>query len=472
MMFRFFKKLKPKALFRAVSAWDSAGHGKRLSYWNPGDSSINSLLHGQLDVLRNRSRDVVRKNPFASNILDTIVANCVGTGIKPQPKIADSALKKKLQSLWLSWTDEADFAGVSDFYGLQSTVLRAVAEAGECFIKFCINKASKTVPLQLQVLESEHLDSSKDYALPNGNVIKSGIEFNRSGKRVAYHVFKEHPGDSHCNESIRVPASEILHIYKVLRPGQIRGEPWLARVLLKLYELDQYDDAELVRKKTAAMFAGFVTRADPEDNVLIEQGENGNFAGLEPGTMQFLDPGEDVKFTSPSDVGGNYEAFMRQQLRSIAVGVGLTYEQLTSDLTEVNYSSIRAGLIEFRRKAAQIQHHLMVYQFCRPVWNRWIELAQIAGILGASDELLNVKWVPQGWDWVDPLKDQEAQKVAVRNGFKSRSEVVSEYGYDAEEIDDEIKKDNARADEIGVIFDSDSRSRAASSRVSYSEEES
>jgi capsid protein len=108
-----------------------------------------------------------------------------------------------------------------------------VAEAGECFIKFCISKANRTVPLQLQVLESEHLDSSKDYALPNGNVIKSGIEFNKSGKRVAYHLFKEHPGDT-CGwlNSVRVPASEILHIYKVLRPGQIRGEPWLARVNL------------------------------------------------------------------------------------------------------------------------------------------------------------------------------------------------------------------------------------------------
>jgi lambda family phage portal protein len=234
--------------------------------------------------------------------------------------------------------------------------------------------------------------------------------------------------------------------------------------LLKLYELDQYDDAELVRKKTAAMFAGFVTRADPEDNVPIEPGEPGNFAGLEPGTMQFLDPGEDVKFTSPSDVGGNYEAFMRQQLRSIAVGVGLTYEQLTSDLTEVNYSSIRAGLIEFRRKAAQIQRHMMVFQFCRPVWTRWIELAQISGILRGSEELQNVKWAPQGWDWVDQLKDQEAQKMAVRNGFKSRSEVVSEYGYDAEEIDDEIRKDNARSDEMGVIFDSDARGQALKNR--------
>jgi lambda family phage portal protein len=207
-----------------------------------------------------------------------------------------------------SWLEEKGGVGNIE----KSTILRAVAEAGECFIKFCISKANKTVPLQLQVLESEHLDSSKDYPLPNGNVIKSGIEFNsqwshhKSGKRIAYHLFKEHPGDGHCSESIRVPASEILHVYKVLRPGQIRGEPWLARVLLKLYELDQYDDAELVRKKTAAMFAGFVTRADPEDNVLIEQGESGNFAGLEPGTMQFLDPGEDVKFTSPSDVGGNF----------------------------------------------------------------------------------------------------------------------------------------------------------------------
>lgn len=301
-MFKFLKKFHKRKSILA-SAWDASGHGKRMSYWNPGDASINSLLHGQLDVLRSRSRDVVRKNPFASNILDTLVSNCIGTGIKPQPKIENSNFKKELQEQWLAWTDEADFAGVSDFYGIQATVLRAVIEGGECFVRFCVNKQNKTVPLQLQILESEHLDTSKDYHLDNGHVIRSGIEFNRAGKRVAYYLFKEHPGDASCTESVRVPASEILHIYKILRPGQIRGEPWLARVLLKLYELDQYDDAELVRKKTAAMFAGFVTRADPEDNVLIEPGESSSFAGLEPGTMQFLDPGEDVKFTSPSDVG-------------------------------------------------------------------------------------------------------------------------------------------------------------------------
>lgn len=58
--------------------------------------------------------------------------------------------------------------------------------------------------------------------------------------------------------------------------------------------------------------------------------------------MQLLDPGEDIKFSELSDVCGSYEAFMMQQLRSIAIVIGITYEQLIGDLTNVNYSSIRA----------------------------------------------------------------------------------------------------------------------------------
>jgi lambda family phage portal protein len=139
-----------------------------------------------------------------------------------------------------------------------------------------IDKSNAMVPLKLQVLESEHLDSSKDGALPNGNIIRSGIEFDKAGKRVAYYLYREHPGENalltNLNiDSVRIPAKEILHIYKPLRPGQIRGEPWLSNVLLKLHELDQYEDAELVRKTTAAMFAGFVTRLDPDSEMFGDQ---------------------------------------------------------------------------------------------------------------------------------------------------------------------------------------------------------
>jgi lambda family phage portal protein len=449
---------------KASAPYDGAGHGKRLGNWYPSSSSINTLLASSLSTLRTRSHDIVRKNPYAANAIESIVSNCIGTGIKPQSKAKNSEFRKNIQDLWLDWTDEADSAGLCDFYGLQSLILRSVIECGECFVRLKIDKSNSTVPLKLQILESEHLDSSKDSVLPNGHIIRSGIEFDKTGKRVAYYLYREHPGESslltNLNiDSVRIPAKEILHIYKPLRPGQIRGEPWLSNVLLKLHELDQYEDAELVRKKTAAMFAGFVTRLDSESEMFGEGEANNNgtaFAGLEPGTMQFLDPGEDVKFSSPADVGGTYEAFIKQQLRAISVGLGITYEQLTGDLSDVNYSSIRAGLVEFRRKCSTLQHNLIVFQLCRPVWSRWIELAILSDAVEVPGDptFSLVKWIPQGFAWVDPQKEQNAQMNAVRCGFKSRAEVVSELGYDIEEIDAEIAADNERAKGLGLIFDS------------------
>ena len=177
---------------------------------------------------------------------------------------------------------------------------RSVMEAGECFIRLRprLPKDGLSVPLQLQVLEAEHLPTSDTRKLRNGNYVRAGIEFNGIGKRVAYHLFREHPGDSlnplASTEQVRVPAESVLHLFRPLRPGQLRGQPWLTQVLVKLYELDQYDDAELVRKKTAAMFAGFVTKNAPEDQILGEGAADGTgaaIAGLEPGTMQVLLPG-------------------------------------------------------------------------------------------------------------------------------------------------------------------------------------
>jgi lambda family phage portal protein len=129
---------------------------------------------------------------------------------------------------------------------------------------------------------------------------------------------------------------------------------------------------------------------------------------------------------------------------------------LTGDLSGVNYSSIRAGFVEFRRKCSSLQHNLMVFQFCRPIWNRWIETVVLSGAADFSQDpfFSSVKWIPPGFAWVDPQKEQRAQMNAVRCGFKSRAEVVSEFGYDIEEIDAEIAADNERAKKLGLILDS------------------
>ena len=473
-----------RRLFGGNPLHEAAGAGRRSFAWLPSNPGAVAALAATQTELRSKSRDLVRRNAWANAALESYVANAIGTGIKPQSLVADPALRERIQTLWRDWTLDADAAGLTDLYGLQALACRAMLEGGEALIRLRYRRKADglVVALQLQVLEPEHLPVTLNTTAENGNVIRAGIEFDRLGRRVAYHLYRTHPEDSaqlspfapmsgHGGmETVRVDAAEILHLFRPLRPGQIRGEPWLARALVKLNELDQYDDAELVRKKTAAMFAGFITRLAPEDNLMGEGAADPNgvaLAGLEPGTLQILEPGEDVKFSQPADVGASYAEFLRMQFRAVAAAMGVTYEQLTGDLTQVNYSSIRAGLLEFRRRCEALQHGVIVHQLCRPIWQAFIEQAVLEGALtlpgyargdlARRREYLAVKWIPQGWQWVDPQKEFNAMLTAMRAGLLSRSEAISSFGYDAEDVDREIAADNARADALGLVFESDPR---------------
>ena len=467
---------KLRSLFGQTPVHEAAGRGRRSLAWAPGNPGAVAAMLATSTELRIKSRDLVRRNAWAQAGIEAFVANAVGTGIKPQSLSDDERFKTAVQALWRDWVEEADAAGQTDFYGLQALACRAMLEGGECLIRLRPRRPEDglSVPLQLQLLEPEHLPISLNTDLPSGNVVRSGIEFDSLGRRVAYHLYRSHPEDGRLApmsgqggmDTVRIPAAEIIHLFRVLRPGQIRGEPWLSRALVKLNELDQYDDAELVRKKTAAMFAGFITRLSPEDSLMGEGLPDASgvaLAGLEPGTLQILEPGEDVKFSAPADVGSSYAEFMRQQFRAVAAAMGITYEMLTGDLTQVNYSSIRAGMLEFRRRCEAIQHGVIVHQLCRPVLRAFLDQAVLEGALhlpGYAQErraYLAAKWIPQGWQWVDPQKEFNAMKLAIRAGLTSRSEAISAYGYDAEDVDREIAADNARADAMGLVFDSDPR---------------
>jgi lambda family phage portal protein len=469
-----------RKMFGGTPIYDGVGGGRRALAWSVGNpGAVAALLYSQ-NELRAKSRDLVRRNAWANAALESYVANAVGTGIKPQSMVKDATVRETIQSLWRDWTVQADAAGLTDFYGVQALACRSMLEGGESLVRLRYRRPEDGLPvaLQVQVLEAEHLPVTMNTTAENGNLIRAGIEFDRLGRRVAYHLYRTHPEDgalapmssSAGMDTVRIDAAEILHLFRPLRPGQIRGEPWLARALVKLNELDQYDDAELVRKKTAAMFAGFITRMGPEDNLLGEGLSDPSgvaLAGLEPGTMQILEPGEDVKFSQPADVGASYAEFLRMQFRAVAAAMGVTYEQLTGDLTQVNYSSIRAGLLEFRRRVEAVQHGVLVHQLCRPIWQAFIDQAVLEGALTLPGygqktaplrrEYLSVKWIPQGWQWVDPQKEFKAMVTAIRAGLLSRSEAIASFGYDAEDVDREIAADNARADGLGLVFESDPR---------------
>jgi lambda family phage portal protein len=467
-LFDRFRRRAPGGSAAVRARLEGAMAKRRLRGWNPPLENINALVASGGPRLLARSRELVVTNGYAANACEAFAANLVGDGIKPSSLIEDADLRDRVQKLWLAWTDEADADGLTDFYGLQAMVAREMFVAGECFVRLRPRRAEDglMVPMQLQLLQSEMLPFEKTETAANGNRIRCGIEFDGIGRRVAYHFRRRHPGDSTDQrvavpDTVRVPAGDVLHIYRPIDAGQIRGLPHVAPAMVRLFLLDQYDDAELDRKKTAAMFAGFITKTAPEEPMMGEGAadtEGAAIASLEPGTMQVLLPGEDVKFSSPADVGGGYEAFQYRTLLAVSASLGLPYHLVTGDVRQANYSSLRAELVEFRRRIGQLQHGVIVHQFCRAVWARWMETAVLSGALdlpgfaAAPGRFRAAQWIPPRWDWVDPLKDIQAQVLAMEAGITSRRKVVEATGYDIEEVDRENAADAGRAADLGLRY--------------------
>jgi lambda family phage portal protein len=468
---------------RVARGFEAGQTGRRLKAIPSTQTAINSLIRTYGKSVIARSRYLCTNNPYAAQAKRAFTSALVGSGIKPSWLKLEPDMKAALQDAFTTWTDEADADGIQDFYGMQSTIADELFEAGECFVRERVRRPSDglSVPLQYQILPAEmlpyHLNQS------NGrNTIICGIEYSPIGKRVAYWFYRTHPGEQMVllnlasRELVRVPADEVFHIFKPIRAGQIRGIPHSLSALVTLAITDLYEDAELERKRMAALFGAFtITQpeaTDADESVFegLDIGTNSdgttNYT-LEPGVMADLPPGRDIKFAEPADVGATYEPFLFRMLSRAAAGFGVPYVDMTGDLRQVNYSSDRSGLVRFRRRIEADQHHTLVFQFCRPLINRWLaQAARVGAVVGETGNVLltatvyiaeqrkfeRLKWIPPKWDWVDPLKDRQAEKLAVDSGFKARSDVVEAEGYDVEEVDTRIADDQKRAGTLGIKF--------------------
>jgi len=403
---------------------------------------------------------MIANNPWAANGVQVLTTALVGAGITPASVHPTPAVRKLLGNTFAAWSDRADADGVTDFGGLQSAATAAMIGDGEAFFHVIVTPDG----LRLRLFPAEMVDASHTVELGNGRRIVAGIEFDAAGNRVAYHVSPVRPTDTYTNYAppVRVRASDIIHLFRPLGAGQVRGISWLAPVLLRLSELDQLEDALLVGAKVAAMHAGFLVDqngAATGENPYSDGQQSGSIleSGLEPGTLKFLPPGWDVKFSTPQQAAESI-GFAQLQLRAVAAGLGVPEHLLTGDLRGANYSSLRAGLVAFRQRLEQIQYHILIPQLLRPVWERVLTLEVLRGSLDAPDfewrmaDYLAAEWYPPAQPWVDPLKDIQAEALAVQNGFRSRRQVVAAQGYGVEDLDAEIAADNRRAAELGLTF--------------------
>lgn len=448
------KRQRSRAALAFARGYDGAKVGRRTDGWRAGSASANAELLPAMTALRNRSRDLVRNNPFARRAVGALVSGLVGSGFVASLNGA----RTDVRTAWESFVQSCDADGQLDFYGLQSLIARCMFESGECIVRLRRRRSEDglLVPLQLQVLEPDHLDAGKTQQLAGGGRIVSGVEFDALGRRVAYWLFPDHPGDVALGvsglASVRVPADQVIHLYEKARPGQVRGVPQLAASMLRLRDLDDYEEAELVRKGIEACFAAFVTspEGDPSLTPATNDAAGRRIETLGAGMIQYLRPGESVSFGSPTSSDG-YGDYTRTQLHAIAAGAGVTYEQLTGDLSQVNYSSIRAGLLEFRRMVETLRWQMFAPMFLSRVQAEFATMALVSGAVRATVPAWD--WTAPRWEWVDPLKESEAAASEIRIGLSSLSEKLRERGLDPERVFSEIAAERKRLAELGINLD-------------------
>jgi lambda family phage portal protein len=489
---RFLSRLNPfKASMKAApgaSGFEGGRSRRRLSNWRPSSATVNALLAANGAVLLARARELARNNGYIKQAKRVYVTSLVGTGIKPKTLVQDRATRDAIRDLFNDWAEVADADGRTDFFGLQGLVAAELFEAGEVFVRFRPRRLEDglPVPFQVEVIQAEMLPLDHNGQADNGNTIKNGVEFDFRNQRVAYWFLRDHPGEIVGNngravpnnvEKIRVPAEEVIHIFESEYAGQVRGVSMVAAAIVKAWLLDHYDDAELDRKKTAAMFAGFITSKTPdamfadvediagsytEEGDPVSYGQNagegdGNLV-LEPGILQSLLPGEEITFSQPADVGGTYDVFQTRVLFHICAAMGLPYAEVTGDMRGSNYSRSRQAMVQFRRQVEVSQWRTFIPQFCRAVWVRFITDAVLFGALDLPEfarnprPFLRVRHITPAWPWVDPLKDRQAEKLAVESLFKPHSDVVEAEGYDAEEVYERIAADKKLLESLGLAY--------------------
>ena len=456
------------AIATATRRFDAAGGGRRWSA-NPTFHNINAETLAAAAPMRSRARYQARNNGYAAAASSAWIANLIGTGIVPASLHPDQATRRRLAQAHRVWSNRADADGVTDRAGLEALAARSMIEGGECFIQLLTVEDVPGVPLRLRLIDPDQVDLANTRELAGGGRIVAGIEFNARGNRVAYHVGQANAFGM-SGSTVRVAAADMLHLYHQLAPGQVRGVSWLSPVLLSLSDLDELEDAMLMKQKVAALFAGFIVDpgADSSSSAWALSGGASapELPSLEPGAVQALPPGYDMKFATPAEASEGV-AFIKSQLRRIASGAGLPTHLISGDLSDFNFSSLRGGLIEFRRRVEQLQFSVVIHQLCRPVWERFVTLAVLSGAVDAPDfeaaieDYLSAEFYPPKQAWVDPAKDAAADAEAVAAGFKSRRQVVAELGYAVEDLDAEIASDRAREKALGLSFTAPASAAAA-----------
>lgn len=451
------------------ATFEGAQMTRLLADWMLGGLvSANLELRAALPELRARARDLVQNNAEAGRFIGLTTRNVNGPrGIRPQGRFREngrprSDLNAAVETAFKRWSRKGvcTVDGQYSWANLHRLALSVIPQDGEVLIQK-VGGFDNEFGFALNLIDADRLDHTfNEPADPQRgtNAIEMGIEFDGIGRRVAYHVLSGHPSERFERDRVRIPAEQIVHPFVPLRVASARGVPWFARVLFDIKMMKGYREAEVTAARAAAAKMGFFTESDEYGGIESTDVEH-EFeyrTSFEPAMLDKLPPGVQFQSWDPNHPTDAFDPFMRSIMRSVAVGLDVSYASLAGDLTQVNFSSIRQGALDERDMWRMLQWWYVetVIEDLYADWVRWAILAgQLDTAISPAEYVANTEWQPRGWPWVDPLKDVQASVLAIKHGLDSRRRILAEKGMDLEEVLDDLALEQELAAERGVKID-------------------
>lgn len=479
----FGRKPKPPTQLDGRRDYHGADLSRLTSDWLATGNSADAEIRGGIKRLRDRCRELERNNDYARRYFKLVSNNVLGhCGIGLQMKVKELVFKngkwierydtlanRIIEDSWKEWGQMANctIGRNRTWLDVQKLALRSVARDGAVLIrKHYVNSKFR---FALELIEIDQLDHDYNEANRDGSVTKMGVRTAATGETLGYFILRNHPGELYQMRAEGkwreyVEAKFILHLYDPERVGQTGGVPWLVSSMTRLKNLAAYEEAEVIASRIGAAKMGFLI---PNETATAgyagaDDGRGNKYMEVEPGSIETLPRGYDFKSFDPTHPSTAFQPFIKATLRGISAGLGVSYVSLANDLEAVNYSSIRAGLIEEREEWKTTQAWFISW-FVKHVFEEWLEMAAVSGALKNSgggptlpasklDKWNQPEFKARRWDWVDPLADLQAAVLAVEKGFKSRRQIISEGGGDVEDTFSDIAADEELAEDFDLDF--------------------
>ena len=470
---------------------------KSLAGWLFAGGSHREDIEDNLSVLRQRSRDLYMGIPIANGAVKTMRTNVVGRGLHLKPAIdreiigmtaaQAQKLEKQIEREWKLWAEspDCDIERIDNFFELQQLAFLNWLMSGDCLAVLPVKpRINQPYDLRVQLVEADRL-SSPDYCDSWDNKIVGGVEVDKDGEVIAYHISDQHPlsGEVTDYKWHRVEAygaktgrRNVLHIMCRERIGQRRGVPFLAPVIESLKQLGRYTDAELVAAVVSGMFTVFIEKEDASSDEAIgsmipeeEQIDAADESSLElgPGAVMDLNPGEKVHDSNPGRPNSNFSMFVEAICQQIGASLEIPYELLVKRFN-ASYTASK-GALEEAWKMFRMYRAWLATDFCQPIYEEWLAEAVAKKRIDApgffTDPLIRKAYCKAEWNgpakgMLDPVKEVTAAEKRVANGFSTRSsETMEMTGGDFYTNADQLKNEEKKLSEVKKIGSSSEQKR-------------